>query len=63
VGPGDQALIGTLLDRRYRVDSPIARGGMSMVYRGLDMRLDRPVAIKVMDPKFASSSRPARWPG
>ncbi|AQA23967.1 serine/threonine-protein kinase PknL [Rhodococcus sp. MTM3W5.2] len=53
MGPGDQALIGTLLDRRYRVDSPIARGGMSMVYRGLDMRLDRPVAIKVMDPKFA----------
>ncbi|MFE3289821.1 Stk1 family PASTA domain-containing Ser/Thr kinase [Rhodococcus sp. NPDC059234] len=53
MGPGDQRLIGTLLDRRYRVDSPIARGGMSMVYRGMDLRLDRPVAIKVMDPKFA----------
>ncbi|WP_246098019.1 Stk1 family PASTA domain-containing Ser/Thr kinase [Rhodococcus spelaei] len=53
MGPGDQRLIGTLLERRYRVDSPIARGGMSMVYRGMDLRLDRPVAIKVMDPKFA----------
>lgn len=46
-------MIGELLDRRYRVDSPIARGGMSTVYRGLDTRLDRPVAIKVMDPQFA----------
>ncbi|WP_371851185.1 Stk1 family PASTA domain-containing Ser/Thr kinase [Rhodococcus tukisamuensis] len=53
MGPGDQRLIGMLLDRRYRVDAPIARGGMSMVYRGVDTRLDRPVAIKVMDPKFA----------
>ncbi len=47
-------MIGQLLDRRYRVDAPIARGGMSTVYRGLDLRLDRPVAIKVMDPQFAA---------
>lgn len=46
-------LIGEMLERRYRVDAPIARGGMSTVYRGLDTRLDRPVAIKVMDPQFA----------
>ena len=45
--------VGTLLDERYRVDSVLARGGMSTVYRGLDTRLDRPVAIKVMDPRFA----------
>ncbi len=43
-----------MLDRRYRVDAPIASGGMSTVYRGIDVRLDRPVAIKVMDPKFAA---------
>ncbi|MCJ0893480.1 Stk1 family PASTA domain-containing Ser/Thr kinase [Rhodococcus sp. ARC_M5] len=42
-----------MLDRRYRIDAPIARGGMSTVYRGLDTRLDRPVAVKIMDPKFA----------
>ncbi|MGI5220275.1 Stk1 family PASTA domain-containing Ser/Thr kinase [Nocardia sp. CA-290969] len=46
-------LIGAVLDRRYRVDAPIARGGMSMVFRGVDTRLGRPVAIKVMDPRFA----------
>ena len=53
MGAGDQRLIGELLERRYRVDAPIARGGMSTVYRGMDLRLDRPVAIKVMDPQFA----------
>jgi beta-lactam-binding protein with PASTA domain/tRNA A-37 threonylcarbamoyl transferase component Bud32 len=46
-------LIGTLLERRYRIDALLARGGMSSVYRGLDTRLDRRVAIKVMDARFA----------
>src|SRR6201747_737546 len=31
----------------------IATGGMSTVYRGLDVRLDRPVALKVMDSLYA----------
>ena len=47
-------LVGTLLDGRYRVDGEIASGGMSTVYRGLDVRLDRPVALKVMDARYAS---------
>jgi serine/threonine-protein kinase len=42
-----------LLDGRYRVDTPIATGGMSTVYRGHDVRLDRPVALKVMDARYA----------
>ncbi len=46
-------LIGSLLERRYRIDAPIARGGMSAVYRGLDTRLQRPVALKIMDPQFS----------
>jgi len=49
----DTTLVGTLLERRYRVDRLLARGGMSSVYRGLDTRLDRQVAIKIMDPRFA----------
>ncbi|MFC4004659.1 PASTA domain-containing protein [Prauserella oleivorans] len=49
----DASLSGALLDRRYRVDGLLARGGMSAVYRGLDTRLDRPVAIKIMDSRFA----------
>ena len=46
-------LPGTVLDRRYRVDAPIARGGMSTVYSGTDLRLDRRVAVKVMAPALA----------
>ncbi|WIV56975.1 Stk1 family PASTA domain-containing Ser/Thr kinase [Amycolatopsis nalaikhensis] len=47
------SLVGTLLEGRYRVDRLLAHGGMSSVYRGTDTRLDRPVAIKIMDPRFA----------
>jgi len=43
-----------LIDARYRVGSMIARGGMSTVYRGVDTRLDRPVAIKIMDGRMAA---------
>jgi serine/threonine-protein kinase len=45
---------GALLDARYRLGPVIARGGMSTVYRGTDTRLDRPVAIKIMDPRMAA---------
>ncbi|MDV3128138.1 protein kinase [Mycobacterium sp. 21AC1] len=55
VEPSEQSdpLVGTVLDGRYRVDGAIATGGMSTVYRGLDVRLDRPVALKVMDSRYA----------
>ncbi|BBY67612.1 protein kinase domain-containing protein [Mycolicibacterium helvum] len=50
-------LNGVLLEGRYRVDAKIATGGMSTVYRGLDVRLDRPVALKVMDARYADDSQ------
>ncbi|HEX2283331.1 MAG TPA: protein kinase [Mycobacterium sp.] len=50
-------LVGTVLDGRYRVEVMIATGGMSAVYRGLDLRLDRPVALKVMDSRYAGDSQ------
>lgn len=49
-------MIGAVLDSRYRIETPIATGGMSTVYRGLDTRLDRPVAVKVMDSRYASDT-------
>jgi serine/threonine protein kinase, bacterial len=50
---GPDPLVSEVLDGRYRVDAIIATGGMSAVYRGLDTRLDRPVAIKVMESRYA----------
>ncbi|HTY27624.1 MAG TPA: protein kinase [Mycobacterium sp.] len=50
-------LDGALLDGRYRVEAKIATGGMSTVYRGLDVRLERPVALKVMDARYAHDSQ------
>jgi serine/threonine-protein kinase len=50
-------LVGALLDGRYRVEARIATGGMSTVYRGLDIRLHRPVALKVMDARYAGDQQ------
>ncbi len=41
-------LAGRLLDGRYRIGALIARGGMATVYAATDVRLDRTVAVKVM---------------
>ncbi|MFG3289987.1 Stk1 family PASTA domain-containing Ser/Thr kinase [Streptomyces sp. NPDC048179] len=46
-------LVGQVLDGRYRVDARIAVGGMATVYRALDVRLDRVLALKVMHPALA----------
>ncbi|MGW1379118.1 Stk1 family PASTA domain-containing Ser/Thr kinase [Streptomyces sp. NPDC002446] len=47
-------LVGQLLDGRYRVQSRIAAGGMATVYRAVDTRLDRVLALKVMHPSLAA---------
>jgi eukaryotic-like serine/threonine-protein kinase len=41
-------VIDRVVDGRYQVGSELARGGMATVYRARDLRLDRPVALKVM---------------
>lgn len=46
-------LTGRVLDRRYELGAPIARGGMAKVYHARDQRLDRSVAVKVMHSAFA----------
>ncbi|MGP8302419.1 Stk1 family PASTA domain-containing Ser/Thr kinase [Streptomyces inhibens] len=47
-------LVGQLLDGRYRVLARIAAGGMATVYRAMDTRLDRVLALKVMHPSLAT---------
>jgi hypothetical protein len=46
VAPGMS--IGAVVDNKYRVDAVIGQGGMGAVFRAWDLRLERPVAIKVV---------------
>jgi serine/threonine protein kinase len=42
----------------YRIESQLGQGGMGVVYRALDTKLNRPVAIKVLPPDAVAD--PAR---
>lgn len=47
----DDPLIGQQL-ANYQILRLIGRGGMASVYYGLDVRLERPVAIKIVDARY-----------
>ena len=46
---------GTILSDRYRIDAFLAEGGMALVYRAHDLRLERDVALKIVKDDFANS--------
>jgi len=46
--------LGTAVADRYRVDREIGRGGMAYVFLAQDVKLDRPVALKVLRPDLAA---------
>lgn len=50
------SLIGQRIDR-YRVDELIGYGGMGVVYRGYDLKLERDVALKLVAPASALSNQ------
>ncbi len=50
-GPGEFAIGSQIAG--YRLEQQIGRGGMAVVYRALDVRLDRHVALKILAPGMA----------
>jgi serine/threonine protein kinase len=50
---------GRLLGGRYRMDAPLASGGMGEVWGARDLLLDRAVAVKVLGGAFAGDGRAA----
>jgi len=51
---------GTLVGS-YRIESPLGEGGMGTVYRALDTKLNRPVAIKFLSDALADAAARRRF--
>jgi serine/threonine-protein kinase len=49
-------LVGTILDGNYRITRLIGQGGMGAVYEGVQIRLERRVAIKLMARELAANT-------
>ncbi|MDR2508962.1 MAG: PASTA domain-containing protein [Candidatus Ancillula sp.] len=57
----DDERVGQTIDGRYVIIEKIAHGGMATVYRALDRRLDREVALKLMHPHLANGPEGATF--
>lgn len=46
---------GTLIENRYEIESLLGQGGMAVVYRALDRKLERRVALKLISTRLQES--------
>ena len=49
------------LASQYRIERELGRGGMATVYLAQDLKHDRQVAIKVLDPELTAAIGPERF--
>jgi predicted Ser/Thr protein kinase len=54
-----ESLEGRTVGDRWRIESPLARGGMSTVYLGRDEQTGEPVAVKILRPDLKPELRSA----
>jgi len=52
--------IGRVIDGRYRITELIGEGGMGSVFAADQLKLERPVAIKIVRPEYAGNAELAR---
>jgi serine/threonine-protein kinase len=53
--PQADAMVGRVLDDKYRLDEKLNQGGMGAVYRGTHLMLNRAVAVKLIRPELAAT--------
>lgn len=53
--PTDSERIGTTIDKKYRIESLIGRGGMGTVFRATHTWTNRAVALKILQPQYAEN--------
>jgi serine/threonine-protein kinase len=58
---GELELLNQSLEGRYRVEREIGRGGTATVYRAHDLKHDRVVALKVLNPELAATVGATRF--
>jgi len=58
---GIQERLQTALGERYQVEREIGQGGMAVVFRALDRKHNRTVAVKVLRPELAAALGPERF--
>ena len=49
VSTGEEAMLGTVVEGKYRLDSVLAVGAMGTIFQATQLALGKPVAIKVID--------------